>query len=231
VDAAIVGGSEATLTRFAFAAFGQMGALSESGVSRPFDARRDGFVMGEGAGVLVLETEAGARARGATVLGRLLGYATTVDAHHLTAPEPEGRYAAAAMTSALQDAGVTADQVAYVNAHGTSTGLNDRAEGSALHLALGARGATVPVSSTKSTIGHLLGAAGAVEAVATLMALRAGVAPPNLGFDEPDPDIPALDVVHGAPRPLEGDGELVGLSNSFGFGGHNAVVCLSAERA
>jgi len=227
VDAAVVGGSEATLTPFASAAFGQMGTTSPSGVSRPFDARRDGFVMGEGAGVLVLESEDHATARGATILGRVLGYATTGDAHHLTAPEPDGRFAARAMSAALEDAGRTPQDVHYINAHGTSTGLNDVAEARALRLALGTRAAGVPVSSTKSTLGHLLGAAGAVEAVATVLALRAGLAPPNLGYDEPDPDID-LDVVAGSARALPDADELVALSNSFGFGGHNAVLCLAA---
>ena len=227
VDVAVVGGSEATLTPFASSAFGQMGTTSPSGVSRPFDVRRDGFVMGEGAGALVLESEQHAKARGATVLGRLLGYGTTVDAHHLTAPDPDGRFAARAMSAALADAGRTPQDVHYVNAHGTSTGLNDVAEARALRLALGARAAAVPISSTKSTLGHLLGAAGAVEAVATVLALRAGLAPPNLGYDEPDPAID-LDVVTGSARALPGDDALIALSNSFGFGGHNAVLCLAA---
>jgi 3-oxoacyl-[acyl-carrier-protein] synthase II len=231
LDAAVTGGAEATLTPFATASFARMGTTSESGVSRPFDARRDGFVMGEGAGVLVLEAEEHAIARGARILGRVLGYASTVDAHHLTAPEPGGRYAAAAMSGALRDAGLTPEDVDYVNAHGTSTGLNDRAEAAALRLALGEEeAARVPVSSTKSTLGHLLGAAGAVEAVATLLALAAGLAPANLGYDEPDPDI-ALDIITGAARPLPAGRRLVALSNSFGFGGHNAVLVLGVDPA
>jgi 3-oxoacyl-[acyl-carrier-protein] synthase II len=228
VDAAVVGGSEATLTPFASSAFAQMGTTSATGVSRPFDARRDGFVMGEGAGVMVLESEQHATARGATILGRVLGYGTTVDAHHLTAPEPEGRYAADAMSAALADARRTPGDIDYINAHGTSTGLNDLAEARALELALGPRASDIPVSSTKSTLGHLLGAAGAVEAVATVLALRAKVAPPNLGYDEADPAI-ELDVVTGSARRLPASEELVALSNSFGFGGHNAVLCLAAE--
>jgi len=228
VDVAVVGGSESTLTPFASSAFAQMGTTSPTGVSRPFDARRDGFVMGEGAGVMVLESEHHAEARGATVLGRVLGYGTTVDSHHLTAPQPDGRFAADAMSAALADARRTPDDIDYVNAHGTSTGLNDLAEARALRLALGARAAEVPVSSTKSTLGHLLGAAGAVEAVATVLALRAKTAPPNLGYDEPDPAI-ELDVVAGSARALPDAQELVALSNSFGFGGHNAVLCLAAE--
>ena len=227
VEAAVVGGAEATLTPFAASSFERMGTTSASGISRPFDIRRDGFIIGEGAGAMVLEAEDRARARGAKILGRILGYATTVDAHHLTAPEPEGRYAAAAMLGVLADAKLEPRDIDYVNAHGTSTGLNDLAEARALKIALGARANQVPISSTKSTLGHLLGAAGAVEAVATVLALRAQIAPPNLGFEEPDPDIP-LAVVAGQAHPLPDRDELVALSNSFGFGGHNAVLCLAA---
>jgi 3-oxoacyl-[acyl-carrier-protein] synthase II len=228
-DAMVVGGSEATLTPFASTAFAQMGTLSADGISRPFDARRSGFVMGEGAGILVLEDEARARARGARVLGVVAGYATTVDAHHLTAPEPDGTWAALAMARALADADVQPHDIDYINAHGTSTPLNDAAEARALATALGDRASTVPVSSTKSTIGHLLGAGGAVEAIATLLALQDGVAPPNLGWAERDPRID-LDVVVGEPRALGSPAgrPLTALSNSFGFGGHNAVLCLQA---
>jgi 3-oxoacyl-[acyl-carrier-protein] synthase II len=227
VEAVVVGGAEATLTPFAASSFERMGTTSPSGISRPFDIRRDGFVMGEGSGAMVLEAEDGARSRGATILGRILAYATTVDAYHLTAPEPEGRYAAAAMVGALADAALEPRDIDYINAHGTSTGLNDRAEARALEIALGARANEIPISSTKSTIGHLLGAAGAVEAVATLLALRAHIAPPNLGFEERDPEI-GLAVVAGQAQPLPDGEELVALSNSFGFGGHNAVLCLAA---
>jgi 3-oxoacyl-[acyl-carrier-protein] synthase II len=228
--AAIAGGAEATLTPLAKAAFGAMEATSPSGISRPFDARRDGFVMGEGAGVLVLESEELAKERGVRVLGEVLGYAATADAHHLTAPEPTGRPAATAITRALKDAELTATDVDYVNAHGTSTPLNDRSETEAIKLALGERAYDIPVSSTKSAIGHLLGAAGAVEAIATILALGDGVAPPTLNYEERDPDLD-LDYVPDAPRSLgahNGNGHraLVALSNSFGFGGHNAVVCL-----
>lgn len=227
IDAALAGGSEAAITPYAMAAFAGMGTLSALGVSRPFDARRDGFVLGEGAGVLVLERRAAAERRGASVLGTVRGYASTVDAYHLTAPDPAGTYAAAATTMALTDAGLEPADVAYVNAHGTSTPLNDRAEAAALRTALGEHAARIPVSSTKSAIGHLLGAAGAVEAVATVLALDDGMAPANLGYAEPDPEIaPGLDLIADAPRPLP-DGDRVALSNSFGFGGHNAVLCLS----
>jgi 3-oxoacyl-[acyl-carrier-protein] synthase II len=228
-DAVVAGGSEAGLTPLARAAFSALDALSPTGISRPFDVRRDGFVMAEGAAVLVLEREHDARARGARVLGRLRGYGASSDAHHLTAPREDGEGQAAAMTAALKDAGVDAEQINYVNAHGTSTPLNDRAETQAIKRALGGHAARIPISSTKSAIGHLLGAAGAVEAVATLLALRDRVAPPTLGLSEPDADLD-LDYVPDSARPLgAGEGRpLLALSNSFGFGGHNAVLCLEA---
>jgi 3-oxoacyl-[acyl-carrier-protein] synthase II len=227
-DAVVCGGAEAALTDLARAAFARMGATSESGISRPFDARRDGFVMGEGAGVLVLENADRAGARGATEVGRLIGYAASSDGFHLTAPEPEGAGAARAIRAALDDAGVAAGEVDYVNAHGTSTPLNDRAETVALKAAFGDAAAGIPVSSTKSAIGHLLGAAGAVEAIATVLALRERMAPPTLGYGEPDDGLD-LDYVPHARRPLRANGRpAVGLSNSFGFGGHNAVLCLAA---
>jgi 3-oxoacyl-[acyl-carrier-protein] synthase II len=231
VQAVVTGGAEATLTPLAKAAFAKMEATSPTGISRPFDARRDGFVMGEGAGVLVLESEELAKERGARVLGEVLGYAATADAHHLTAPEPTGRPAATAITRALRDAGVTPEDVNYINAHGTSTPLNDRSETEAIKLALGERAYDIPVSSTKSAIGHLLGAAGAVEAIATVFALSERVAPPTLNYEEVDPDLD-LDYVPDGPRPLlvngNGHGRAIALSNSFGFGGHNAVLCLGA---
>jgi 3-oxoacyl-[acyl-carrier-protein] synthase II len=227
-DSAVTGGTESTLTALTLAGFTKMEALSKSGVSRPFDRRRDGFVMGEGAGVLVLEAEDAARARGARVLGRVSGYASTSDAYHLTAPEPGGRGAARAIELALADAGVAAADVAYVNAHGTSTPLNDRSETEAIKAALGERAATVPVSSLKSAIGHLLGAAGAVEAIATLLALRDRLAPPTLGYEEPDEGLD-LDFVPLQARPLDArEGPVTGISNAFGFGGHNVVLCLEA---
>jgi 3-oxoacyl-[acyl-carrier-protein] synthase II len=218
-DAVLAGGSEAGLTPLARAAFGALDALSARGV----------FVMGEGAAVLVLERGETANARGARVLGTLKGYGSTSDAHHLTAPREDGEGQAEAMALALRDAGVEPAGVDYVNAHGTSTPLNDRAETHAIKLALGERARQIPVSSTKSAIGHLLGAAGAVEAVATLLALRDRVAPPTLGYAEPDEGMD-LDYVPGSTRPLslpQGKPALA-LSNSFGFGGHNAVLCLEA---
>jgi 3-oxoacyl-[acyl-carrier-protein] synthase II len=230
-EAVIAGGSEASLTPLARAAFGAMDATSPSGVSRPFDARRDGFVMGEGAGVLVLESAEMAAARGARVLGEVLGYAATADAHHLTAPDPSGTSAARAITRALADAGLAPEEVDYVNAHGTSTPLNDRSETGALKLALGDHAMRVPVSSTKSVTGHSLGAAGAVEAIATILALADRVAPPTVGYEEQEEGLD-LDYVADGPRPLRvrengsGPKPSVAISNSFGFGGHNAVLCL-----
>jgi 3-oxoacyl-[acyl-carrier-protein] synthase II len=226
--AVVTGGAEAPLTPLSRACFKRMNALSPTGVSRPFDARRDGFVMGEGAGVLVLEDGDAARARGARILGTLRGYGASGDAHHITAPHAEGRGGARAMTVAINDSGLTPADIDYVNAHGTSTQLNDRAETRALKLAFGERASQIPVSSTKSAIGHLLGAAGAVEAVATVLALRDRIAPPTIGWEEPDEEMD-LDYVPGTARPLETDGRLpVAISNSFGFGGHNATLCLQA---
>jgi 3-oxoacyl-[acyl-carrier-protein] synthase II len=229
-DAAVAGGSEAALTPFAFACFESMQALSPTGVSRPFDARRDGFVMGEGAGALVLEEADAAKARGATVLAEVAGYGSTSDAYHLTAPEPSGGPASGAITLALTDAGITPDDVAYVNAHGTSTPLNDAAETAALKRALGEeRAHRIPVSSTKSAIGHLLGAAGAVEAIATAETLRTRIIPPTLGYEVPDPDCD-LDYVPGEARPLiaANGGPPAAISNSFAFGGHNVTLVFTA---
>jgi 3-oxoacyl-[acyl-carrier-protein] synthase II len=227
-DAVVAGGSEAGLVPLARAAFSALDALSDSGISRPFDVRRDGFVMGEGAAVLVLEEGEQARKRGANILAHVRGYGATTDAYHLTAPDKEGAGAADAIRIALADAGLAPEDVVYINAHGTSTPLNDRSETRAIKAALGDAAKDVPVSSTKSAIGHLLGAAGAVEAVATILALRDRIAPPTLGHEEPEEGLD-LDYVPGKARPLDIDGKpAVGLSNAFGFGGHNAVLCLEA---
>lgn len=231
-DAVVAGGAEAALTAFGFACFNSMQALSPTGCSRPFDARRDGFVMGEGAGVLVLEEAAAAEARGATVLAEVAGYGSTSDAYHLTAPEPGGGPASRAIELALRDAGVRPDGVSYVNAHGTSTQLNDAAETVALKRALGEeRAKKIPISSTKSAIGHLLGAAGAVEAVATVETLVTRVIPPTLGYEVPDPELD-LDYVPGEARPLPAanGGPPVAVSNSFAFGGHNVVLVIRGAR-
>ena len=205
-----------------------MQALSPTGMSRPFDARRDGFVMGEGAGMIVLEELEAARRRGATILGEVVGYGSTADAYHLTAPQPTGEPAARAIELAMQDAGVTPGEVAYINAHGTSTQLNDSAETLAIKRAFGEeRAKQIPVSSTKSSIGHLLGAAGAVEAVATVETLITRVIPPTLGYEVPDPELD-LDYVPGEARPLlaANGGPPVAISNSFAFGGHNVALVL-----
>jgi 3-oxoacyl-[acyl-carrier-protein] synthase II len=225
-DAVVVGGAEATLTPFGFGSFNSMQALSPTGISRPFDARRDGFVMGEGAGVLVFEEAEAAAARGAKVLGEVTGYGSTSDAYHLTAPEPSGAAATRAIELALSDARVGPDEVDYVNAHGTSTQLNDAAETAALKRALGEeRAYKIPISSTKSAVGHLLGAAGAVEAVATVKTLATRVIPPTVGYEVPDPDCD-LDYVPGEARPfaLSNGHPPVAISNSFAFGGHNVTL-------
>jgi 3-oxoacyl-[acyl-carrier-protein] synthase II len=227
-DAVVTGGSEAALTPLSNAAFNALDALSVKGISRPFDRERDGFVMGEGGAILVLEAADMAAARGAKVLGRLRGYGASADAYHLTAPDKTGGGPSRAMKAAMDDAGIGPQDVVYVNAHGTSTKLNDAAETVALKLALGERAYEIPISSLKSTIGHLLGAAGAVEAVATILALRDRIAPPTLGLEHPDEGLD-LDYVPGSAKPLEIDGKpAIALSSSFGFGGHNAVLCLEA---
>jgi len=223
-DVVVAGGTEAAITPLCMAAFQRMGALSREGVSRPFDARRDGFVMGEGAGVVVMERADHARARGAKILGYVDGYGASNDAFHMTQPDQDGRGAEKAMRAALADAGAEPQDVGYINAHGTSTPFNDRIETHAIHSVF--NGGSPPVSSTKSAIGHLLGAAGAVEAVAVLGALQRGILPPTLNFEEPDPDCD-LDYVPDGPREAP-DLELA-LSNSFGFGGQNA--CLAFRRA
>jgi 3-oxoacyl-[acyl-carrier-protein] synthase II len=223
-DVVVAGGTEAAITPLCVAAFKSMGALSREGVSRPFDARRDGFVMGEGAGVIIMERAEHARARGAEILGYVAGYGASNDAFHMTQPDNSGRGAEKAMRDALADAEADPQEVGYINAHGTSTPFNDRIETLAIHSVF--NGGSPPVSSTKSAIGHLLGAAGAVEAVATLEALRRGLLPPTLNFEQPDPDCD-LDYVPDGPR--EAPGITVALSNSFGFGGQNA--CLTFRKA
>jgi 3-oxoacyl-[acyl-carrier-protein] synthase II len=222
-DVVIAGGTEAALTPVTLAAFAAMGALSREGRSCPFDKRRDGFVMGEGAGVVVLEREEHARARGAKVFGRVVGYGASNDAFHITQPDDEGRGAIKAMRTALADADASADAVGYLNAHGTSTPFNDKIETLAIKTVFNGNGIP-PVSSTKSAIGHLLGAAGAVEALATLLALEHGVLPPTLNYEEPDPECD-VDVVPDGPR--EVTGLELALSNSFGFGGQNACLALA----
>ena len=224
-DAVVAGGTEAAMTDICLAAFRRMGALSRQGLSCPFDVRRDGFVMGEGAGVVILEAAEHAQARGAKVRARVAGYGASNDAFHITAPDEDGAGATKAMRAALADADAVAGDVGYINAHGTSTPFNDRIETLAVHRVFD-NGSAPPISSTKSAIGHLLGAAGAVEAVAVIGALERGVLPPTLNYEEPDPECD-LDCVPDGPR--EAPGLELALSNSFGFGGQNA--CLALARA
>jgi 3-oxoacyl-[acyl-carrier-protein] synthase II len=220
-DVAIGGAAEAGMTGVGMAAFANMTALSTSGNSRPFDIRRDGFVITEGAGALVLEAWDHATARGARIYGELAGSASTADAHHITAPIPGGSGAAACMTLAMEDAGVTSDQIGHINAHGTSTPLNDRAESDAIAKVFGAT--APPVTSTKGITGHGLGACGAIEAVAVLLSIHHRLIPPTSGYEQPDPDI-HLDVVAGTARAWEPSPVL---SNSFGFGGHNGCLVIA----
>lgn len=222
-DVVVAGGTEGPITPVALGAFGRMGALSTRNddpahASRPFDADRDGFVIGEGAAYLVLERLDRAQARGARVYGELSGYGRNADAYHITAPSPGGSGAAACMQLALDDAGLTSDAVGHVNAHGTSTPLNDAAESEAIHKVFG--DAPPPVMSVKGVTGHLLGASGATEAVVSVLAMRAGVVPPTAGFERAGDDVD-LDVVAGEPRTID---VAPVLSNSFAFGGHNSSL-------
>ncbi|MFS8523603.1 MAG: beta-ketoacyl-ACP synthase II [Limnochordales bacterium] len=224
-DIMITGGSEASVTRVALAGFCAARALSTRNedpqrASRPFDAQRDGFVLGEGAGILILESEEHARARGAHIYGEVAGYGATGDAYHITQPAPEGDGAYRAMKRAMEDAGVGPEDIDYINAHGTSTEYNDYFETVAIKRALGEAAYRVPVSSTKSMTGHQLGAAGAVEAIVALLAMQHGVIPPTINYEHPDPRCD-LDYVPNEKRAAEVN---VAMSNSFGFGGHNAVL-------
>ncbi|MCH1451698.1 MAG: beta-ketoacyl-ACP synthase II [Acidimicrobiales bacterium] len=222
-DVVMAGGAEAPFTPTAVAGFGNMTALSNSGDSRPFDANRDGFVMAEGAGILVLEAWELAKARGATILGEVLGSASTADAHHITAPLPGGVGAVTCMQLAMDDAGITPDQVRHINAHGTSTDKNDAAEAEAVAKVFGTDDSGPLVTSTKGITGHALGAAGALEAVAVLLAMQHGKVPPTAGLTERDPELPAINIVEGGPADWEPG---PALSNSFGFGGHNGTLVL-----
>jgi 3-oxoacyl-[acyl-carrier-protein] synthase II len=223
-DVMLAGATEAPIAQAVLAAFRNMTALSPSGVSRPFDARRDGFVIGEGCGVLLLESWEHAVSRGAPVLAELAGAASTADAHHLTAPSPEGEGAIACIQLALADAGIDAAAVRQVNAHGSSTPLNDAVEAEVITKVFGVPGP--PVTSVKGVTGHSFGAAGAIEAVAAVLSIDLGLIPPTDGFSGGD-DGMAIDVVHGAPRPWR-PGPVV--SNSFAFGGHNGCLVISPPR-
>ncbi len=221
-DVMLAGGSEAPFTGTALAGFGNMTALSSTGQSMPFDAGRNGFVMSEGSAVLVLENLDRATARGANILGLVLGSASTADAHHITAPAPGGSGAIQCMEQALADAGIGPADVTHINAHGTSTPLNDAAEAHAIAKVFGSPGPVV--TSTKGVTGHALGAAGALEAAAVLMSIRNRQIPPTFGLVERDPELPDIDLVTGEARDWEPGPSI---SNSFGFGGHNGTVVIA----
>ena len=221
-DVVLAGGSEAPFVETAIAGFTNMTAFSSVGISRPFDAERDGFVMGEGAGVMVLEEWDMALERGATILAEILGGASTADAHHITAPSPGGIGAITCMRLALEEAGVEPDQVRHINAHGTSTPLNDMAEAFAMAEVFGPDGPLV--TSTKGITGHALGAAGAIEAVAVVLAMGSKLIPPTAGYATADPEMPPINLVTGSPAPWEPG---ISMSNSFGFGGHNGSLVIA----
>ena len=226
-DAMITGGSEATVTPMAMAGFANMKALSERNdspqtASRPFDATRDGFVMGEGAGVIVLEEFEHARRRGATIHAEIVGYGATGDAYHLTAPAPEGEGAQRAMKRAMADARLTPAEVQYINAHGTSTPANDMNETKAIKAVFGDRAREVNVSSTKSSTGHMLGAAGAVEFIVSSMVVKEGVVPPTINYRNADPECD----LNYTPNTAQRRDVRAALSNSFGFGGHNVTLAV-----
>lgn len=224
VDAAIAGASESTTVSVGVATFDRLGAMSHraDGVPAPFDKDRDGIVMGEGAGVLVLESLEHARARGAVILGELAGYAASGDAYHITAPAEGGGAGPAAMRHALAAAGVNAEALGYISAHGTATPLNDASETTAIKKALGAHAYRVPISSTKSMTGHMMGATGALEAIFCIQAIRTGVLPPTINYRTPDP-VCDLDYIPNTARQATVE---VAMSNAFGFGGHNSVLVL-----
>ena len=225
--AAVAGSSEAALDAMTIAAFNNMTAISRSNsdptkVSRPFDIDRDGFVVAEGSAVLILEELSHAQARGAKIYAEILGYGHTSDAHHVTAPLEDGAGAAVAIARALQDAALTPGDIDYINAHGTSTQLNDRSETVAIKSALGEEAYNIPISSTKSVTGHLMGAAGSVEAVFSIMAMQEDFVPPTINLDNRDPHCDLNYTPHtGIKHPIE-----IAVSNSFGFGGHNAVLII-----
>jgi 3-oxoacyl-[acyl-carrier-protein] synthase II len=227
-DVMIAGGSEAALVPVAMAGMNVMTALSTRNddpqtASRPFDKDRDGFLMGEGAGMLILESLEHARARDATILGEVTGYGTTDDAHHISAPAENGAGAAMAMKLALQNAGLDITDIDYINAHGTSTPLNDKSETAAIKTVFGEQAYSIPISSTKSMTGHLLGASGAIEAVFCILAIRDEILPPTINYRTPDPECD-LDYV---PNELRKASPKHVMSNSFGFGGHNATLIFS----
>jgi 3-oxoacyl-[acyl-carrier-protein] synthase II len=226
-DVMLAGGSEAAIVQPSVAGLGNMTALSTRNddpqhASRPFDKERDGFVMGEGAAVLVLESLEHAQARGARILGEILGYGSTNDAFHISAPSENGRGAADCMRMALNDAGLQPEQIDYINAHGTSTPLNDKSETAAIKNVFGERAYDMAISSTKSMTGHLMGAGGALEAVFSLLAMRDSAIPPTINYEFPDPE---CDLNYTPNKSITKEMDIV-MSNSFGFGGHNATIIL-----
>ncbi len=232
VDVMITGGAEAAVTPLSIAGFCSMKAMSTrnddpKGACCPFDARRDGFIMGEGAGILILEELEHAKKRGARIIAEIVGYGATDDAYHITAPAEGGEGPARAMQIAIRDAGIQPSDIGYINAHGTSTPYNDRTETQAVKAVFGDAAYKIPMSSTKSMTGHLLGAAGAVEAIICAKALEEGFLPPTIGYKEPDPDCD-LDYLTDGGRKAD---IRYALSNSLGFGGHNASVCLKKYEA
>lgn len=231
-DVVISGGTEAPITQLAFAGFCAAKAMSTSNenpeaASRPFDVNRDGFIMGEGAAMMVMETLEHAQKRGAQIYGEIVGYGSTCDAYHITAPDPEGKGAANAMKMALEDAGLSPEDVQYINAHGTSTPVGDVAEVGAIKKVFGDAASKLAVSSTKSMTGHMLGAAGAIEGVACMMAIKNDLVPPTINYENPDP-VCDLDFVPNQARKMNVD---VALSNSFGFGGHNVTLAFKKFKA
>ncbi|MCO5186330.1 MAG: beta-ketoacyl-ACP synthase II [Anaerolineae bacterium] len=228
VDIAVTGGMESIMVSTTIGGFEVARATSQrdANTPSPFDADRDGLVVGEGAGMMVLETLAGAKARGATILAELVGYGATSDAYHITAPPPDGSGAARAISKAMQDARLNADDVSYISAHGTGTPLNDSAETAAIKSALGESAYSIPISSTKSMTGHIMGGTGAIETVFCTQAMRDRVVPPTINYYTPDPECD-LDYVPNQPREVDVD---VCINNAFGFGGHNAVIILRRFR-
>lgn len=229
-DVMLTGGCEASITRIGYAGFCNMKAMGTGfndepeRSSRPFDARRDGFIMGEGAGVLVLETLEHAKARGATILAEVIGHAATCDAYHITSPDPDGRGLQACIRNCLKDAGIETTDVDYINAHGTSTPYNDKTESVAIKAVFGEHAYALKVGSTKSMTGHLLGAAGGIEAIACIQSLRTGMIAPTINYENPDPDCDLNYVPNKAVQaPVN-----IALSNNLGFGGHNATIAFKA---
>jgi 3-oxoacyl-[acyl-carrier-protein] synthase II len=233
-DIAVVGGTEATIHPLPIAAFGQMQALSRRNdeperASRPWDKGRDGFVMGEGSAIMVLETLEHARARGAKIYGTIAGSGISADSHDIVQPDPTGEGQSGAMIKALVDAKLTPADIVHVNAHGTSTPQGDVTEAGSIRTALGADTDHVVVTSTKSMTGHLLGGAGALETIATLLALRDRMVPPTINLEDPEPDL-GIDIAANVARPLQG-GDLAAINNSFGFGGHNVAIAVTNANA